>query len=219
MNAANYNSSNHVVRQRGVVLLFGLVVMVALAVAALAIVRSVTTGTQVMGAIAFKNDATAAAAAGAEAAVKWIQANAGGSGLDSDRANVGYYASSMDALDATGNVSDSSAPLRIVKWGGRCESASGAYLNCNTFPSEPIIVNGNQVQWVITRLCAGPGSPGGSNPCAMPPKATVNHVNDRSEVTGNNRFKDVTGTPYFRIIVRAEGPRNTVSTIEQLVHF
>lgn len=206
-------------RERGIVLLFGLVVMVALALAAVAIARSVDSGTTAMGAIAFKQDATSAAAAGTEHAIGWLKANVGGTFLDEDREGAGYYASSMDALDSTGNRTTAVQPLRLVKWDDKCASVSGAFATCNTLPAPAITVNRNRVQWVITRLCAGPGPAGGANTCAMPPLNVAPQVNDRGQVQTGGRFKSGATTPYFRIIVRVEGPRQTVSVTEQLVHF
>lgn len=205
-------------RQAGIVLLFGLVVMVALAFAVLAIVRSVDTGSRVAGSIALKQDATSAAAAGAEKAMAWLQAHLAGNALESDHEEAGYYASSLDNLDATGNRTTSAEPLRIVRWNDKCDSVSGSYATCNTVPAPAVTINGNRVQWVITRLCAGPGAAGGANSCAMPPRTNAPEANDRGQVV-DKRVTTGTVTPYFRIIVRVEGPRHTVSMTEQLVHF
>ena len=205
--------------QEGVVLLFGLVVMVALALAAVAIVRSVDTVTRVSGAISLKQDATSAAAVGAEKAIEWLQGNLAGKRLESDHPEFGYYASSLDAIDATGNRTSSSQQLRLVHWGGKCESVSGAYSTCNTEPADPIVINGNRVEWIITRLCAGPGTAGGVNSCAMPRSSGGPSTSDRGQVGSGGRIVYGTATPYFRIIVRVEGPRKTVSVTEQLVHF
>lgn len=206
-------------RQAGIVLLFGLVVMVALAFAVLSIVRSVDTGSRVAGSIAFRHDATSAAAAGAEKAMAWLQAHLTGDMLESDHEDSGYYASSLENLDPTGNRTSSTEPLRIIQWSGKCGSVSGTHATCNTLPAPAISINGNRVQWVITRLCAGPGPAGGANSCAMPPLTTGPQANDRGQVTAGGRVKSGVTTPYFRIIVRVEGPRYTLSTTEQLVHF
>lgn len=204
-------------RQRGVVLLFALVVMVALALAAVALVRSTGTGTSIMGAIAFKHDATGAAATGAEQAIRWLQDNTAGNVLEGDRESAGYYASSLERLDPTGNRSGV-APVLLAGWDDRCASGGSATTICYR-SSDPITVNGNQVQWIITRLCAGPGPAGGVNSCAMPVDAGTTFVNDRGQVGQDGRIKDVSTSPYFRIVVRVAGPRQTTSITEQLVHF
>ena len=62
-------------RQRGVVLFIALIVLVAMALAGIALVRSVDTGILVAGNIAFKQGATNAGDQGLEAARTWLVTN------------------------------------------------------------------------------------------------------------------------------------------------
>jgi hypothetical protein len=43
-------------------------------------------------------------------------------------------------------------------------------------------------------------------------------ANDKGELNGG-RISGGIATPYYRVVVRVEGPRSTVSYTESLVHF
>ena len=89
--------------QRGVSLLFALLALAAISLAAVALVRSVDSGVQVIGNLSFKQDATAAADRAAEVARAWLQAP-GRDLLNDSTSGLGYYASSQDNLDPTGRL-------------------------------------------------------------------------------------------------------------------
>lgn len=207
--------------QRGVALLFALVALAVLSLAAVALVRSVDTGAQVMGNLGFKMNATASGDQGAELAIAWLQNNLAGAGLDSDLAASGYYATSLDALDPTG-LGSTSAARAVVDWkGDGCASVSGSYSACLS-ASTPTTVNGNAVSYLIARTCAVAGDKDAiGNSCATPlysPSSRDPNSNspDYSAPTG---FDQTTTNPYFRIVVRSLGGRNSVSYTETLVHF
>ena len=54
--------------------------------------------------------------------------------------------------------------------------------------------------------------------CAKPPKSSTTNALDRGELQGG-RMTTLTVGPFYRIIVRTEGVRNTVSLTETIVHF
>lgn len=202
-------------RQRGVSLLFALLALVVLGIASVGLVRSVDTGLLVQGNLGFKQDGVAAASTGAEEALKWLEKTSS-SDLETSIPGKGYYATSNDTLDVTGNRTSSANPLPGVKWGSACEPSASACLTATSGTS----VNANSVQWVITRLCANEGSPTapGTN-CLRPPKITDYEVADRGEINPGGRLKLESTSPYFRVVVRTTGPRNTVTYTETLVHF
>ena len=94
--------------QRGLSLLFALLALVALSLAAVGLVRSVGNGSLVVGNLGFKLDATATSDRGAELAITWLQNNVSGVTLDNDVTASGYYATSTDALDPTGRNTSAS---------------------------------------------------------------------------------------------------------------
>lgn len=208
--------------QQGATLLFALMALVILGFAAVALTRSVDTGVLIMGNLSFKQDTLFAGNSGAEQAIAWLGANVSGNALDNDQAASGYYSSRSDKLDATGNKTSAANPLPLVNWDGNCMGAvAGTYSDCTTLPfTSPTKVNGNKVQWVIVRLCNQPNTPaGGVNLCARPATISASTTNERGELSGGGRISSATASPYFRVIVRIEGPRNTVSFTESMIHF
>lgn len=59
-------------RQRGVSLLFAMITVVALSLAAVAMIRSVDTGTTILGNLSFKQDTLLAADEATRLAIKWL---------------------------------------------------------------------------------------------------------------------------------------------------
>ena len=206
--------------QRGVSLLFTLMALVVLAFGAVALTRSVDTGTLIMGNLGFKQDALVSASSATEQAVAWLQGNIGGNTLDANIPDRGYYASSIDKLDPTGRHTSNANKLPLVNWDGDCNGAAlGTFENCDVLPFTGTNVNGNKVQWVITRLCDNVGAPSGTNLCVRPAVAATSTALERGELLPGGRISAGIASPYYRVIVRVEGPRNTVSFTETLIHF
>jgi Tfp pilus assembly protein PilX len=206
--------------QQGISLIFALMALVILGLGAVALTRSIDSGTLVMGNLSFKQDALVASGSGAEEAMQWLQTNNTGTNLNEDVPDRGYYASSIDRLDPAGTRTSTSNPLPVVNWDANCLGLdAGTYSSCTVRPYRGVDVNANRVQWVITRLCDGPGAPSGANLCARPSAGGGGGPKDRGELQPGGRLTGTVASPYFRIIVRVEGPRNTVSYTESLVHF
>jgi hypothetical protein len=207
--------------ERGLSLLFALLALVALSLAAAGLVRTVGGGSLAVGNLGFKLDATTSADRGGEAAIAWLQANNTGVTLDSNVTASGYYATSTDALDATGrNIA--AATRAVVDWNNdNCASVSGTYSACLD-ASPPTTVGGNSVSWIVTRLCASVGSKNDvTNSCAT----TLSSGNVDDSASGgqsygeNGGFANATTAPYYRIVVRSLGGRNAVSFTETIVNF
>lgn len=206
--------------QRGISLLFSLMALVILGFGAVALTRSVDTGTLILGNLAFKQDTITSSSRGTEEALTWLAANAAGSTLNANNIARGYYASSIDKLDPTGNHTSTANKLPLVNWDGDCNGATtGTYENCDVLPFTGTQVNGNRVQWVITRLCDQVGAPSGANLCVRPAATSTSTALERGELNPGGRISTGIAGPYYRVIVRVEGPRNTVSYTESLVHF
>jgi hypothetical protein len=190
-----------------------------------ALVRSIDTGTLIIGNFAFKQDATEASSVGAERAIAWLLENQ--AKLDSDDEANGYYATSKDNFDPTGSSTTQAKQLMLANWDGtNCSNnKSGTYSGCSIIPYptaanlSALSINGNNIQWVITRLCQAPLPAGGGNFCSIPGGTGITSASDRGELTNGGRISSGSATPYYRIIVRATGPRNTVSYTETMVHF
>lgn len=192
-------------RQRGLALLIALIVLIAMSLAGVSIMRSVDTSSMIAGNLAFRRGATTSGDTGVEAARTWLMAN-GGATLENDQPSQGYYATSQDAVDLTGNVTKGNT-ADDVAWTGegiiqpRCLAADAG---------------GNTVCFVIHRLCNAAGTldagtcstqqttKGGSSLGAIRPMGTYQ---ERS-------WSDMTTMAYYRVTVRIAGPRENTSFIQ-----
>ncbi|RJG06824.1 hypothetical protein D3870_13145 [Noviherbaspirillum cavernae] len=225
------NGEKAISGQRGVSLMIVLIALVLLSLGAVGLIRMVDTGSLIVGNVAFKQGATSAADKAVGAGVNWILANngEGASVSENNQANTlfknsvtnGYYASSLDELDITGKSSSTSRVL--VDWNddGCAYAASTSRASCIKATPEDAAGNGYTTQYVITRMCKTTGDPNATgNGCAKPISGSSNVASGRNDTnyTDYARFTVPPG-PYYRIVVRSKGPRNTVSFTETYVHF
>lgn len=209
--------------QRGISLLFALMALVVISLAAVALVRSVDTSSLVIGNLGFKQDATSAASQAAEQAVAYLNANAGATLQKDQAAGTGYYASSRDALDVTGQNSGN-ASRAVVDWtgDGNCSLyTAGSYSTC-VAPSGLITLNGgaNTARYIITRLCATEGVPAAID-CAVPVGSALTGGGNKGvqDYKAGKAQTVVINSQYYRIVVRATSARGTVSFTETMVQF
>jgi len=219
-------------RQRGASLLFALLTLVAMLLATLALVRSVDTSTMLLGNLGFKQDATAAADQATRTAIAWLTTN--NASLNTNAAANGYYASTQEfasdgttaqpPVDATGGQLTGITYRQLVDWDANsCRSAtSGTYTGCTITTGSAGTINGNTARYVIFRLCNKVGDyiTDSTINCAKPLSATGNTAAKRGELNyaDSARFAGATG-PYYRVVVRVSGARNTSSFTETIVHF
>lgn len=193
-------------RQRGIVLVIALIVLVSMTLAGVALVRSVDTATMLAGNLAFRQSATASGDAGVEAAISWLTGSS--VNLEADQPSNGYYATSQDNLDLTGNKTpgDSTDDLNwnsasVVK---KLASADAA---------------GNQIAYVIHRMCDSAGPLDGAT-CA-----TEQTAKPGSSLGGARQmltyqpgtWSEVANRGYYRITARVEGPRKTYSYVQAII--
>ena len=214
--------------RRGVSLLFALLALAAMSLAAVALVRSVDSGSLLIGNLSFKQDATAASDRAVEAARTWLTAP--GRDLTVDSATgFGYYATSQEGLDPTGRLTSATNRLAVVNWGDpdSCACvAAGTCLSCSRLPSDEISIalpDGTvtaRARYLITRLCPSPGAVVATNACAQPAASAISDAKARGElrVGTETRPSEVAQAPYYRIIVRTVTGRNTVSFTETVLY-
>jgi len=187
--------------QRGVVLFIALIVLVALSLAGLAIMRSTETTTLVAGNLAFKQATLQASDQGVRVAFDWLLANR--TALATTNTAVGYF---------------SSRPAGEPDW-----TQDASWVTRVDLPADAI---GNQVSYVIHRMCSEPnvayngiGGTGLPNQCALDTStgggSTAMTQGDSFGV-GNNVFS---GDPrvVYRITTRTIGPRNAMSITQAMV--
>jgi len=196
-------------QQRGLALVVALIILVVMSLAGIAMVRSIDTGILVAGNLAFRQGSAHAGQRGIEEARDWLKDN--GEKLADDHPDVGYYASSQDALDLTGNLTPKSV-ADDVKW----ESAVGmASPRCLLEDADK-----NTVCYIIHRLCSTSGIELDSSQCTT--RDTVAGGSSLGAVRQMGTYQQgapasVTAYGYYRVTVRTRGPRNTVSFLQALV--
>ncbi|MEJ8845208.1 pilus assembly protein PilX [Variovorax rhizosphaerae] len=216
--------------QRGVSLLFAMLTLAALMLTALALVRSVDTNTLLLGNIGFKQDATAAADQATRQAIAWLTTH---SASLNTNASSGYYASTLELasdgvtvkppVDVTGRQ-QASLNRQLIDWdNNNCRYAtSGTYTSCELKSASLSDINGNQASYVIFRLCSKPGAfPADTTISCATPLASSGGVTTSKEACDYGRCP-ITATsvqPYYRVVVRVLGARNTASFTETIVHF
>jgi len=175
-------------KQRGVVLFFALIALVAMSLAAVALIRAVDTNSMISGNISFKQSTLTSADQGVETAIVWAKGNPSLLNADSDK--DGYYATSLLAARA------------LV-------DASGM--------SDGMDTQGNKIFFVVQRMCTKVGAPApenclygprddSSSPCAL----------DANGVPNPNCIQNP--GPAYRITSKVIGPKNTVSYIQAFVY-
>jgi hypothetical protein len=212
--------------QRGISLVFSLLALVALSLAAVALIRAVNTGSGILGNLGFKQDTLLGADDATRLAINWLGGKVSGAtaDLNTDITASGYYAADRPSLNATG--SSASTATAMIDWNGKgCGAITAA--NCLT----PAAVDASKLtnkyisaQYVILRLCDQTGDPtvvGSTIRCATPMTATATPSETRNSPTSTNpkRASSAGQSQYYRIVVRAKGTRDTLSFTDTVVHF
>lgn len=222
-------------RQRGVSLIFALIALVTLLVASIALVRSVGSGSQVLGNIAFQQDTIASAdLAMAEASAFIVNATTDlttSSGAFYDGVagtRSGFYANTQDTLDVTGQQRTSLATRQLVDWDlDGCKYATvGTYATCNIIPHDVDMSGASSssttARYVIFRLCAADGAMSSTSCARASASNSQEGGGNRGECSvendGCNRLGS-SSSAYYRIIVRVVGARGTTSFTETIVQF
>jgi len=183
-------------RQQGVVLFIALIVLVAMTLAAIALIRSVDTVNQIAGNLAFKQGATHSGDFAVETARTWLVAQTAGALWSSSPAN-GYYASTPTV-------------------GQGAETSWDQYDWTGSAVALPADAAGNQVSYVIHRLCKITGDPSGAgNSCLS---TVITGATPPGSGKGAGKIgPSGTAQFYYRITNRVIGPRNTVSYMQTLI--
>ena len=202
--AAAFVSSS---RQKGVVLMVALIVLVALTLAGIALMRSVDTSTMIAGNLAFQQSATNSGDTGIEYAVSWLEANSSGATLHGHIYAQGYSASRQDP--AAGQSWDTFWTSVLAPNGQTLQVPANA-------TTSTIASTGNTVSFAIQRLCNTTGDPVSvSVDCSVPQTAASSAT---SSSTGAGFIQlQVSTAIYYRITSRIVGPRNTVSYVQAII--
>lgn len=207
-------------RQRGLVLFFALIALVALSLAAVALIRTVDTSTIIAGNLAFRQSATRSGDLGTEAAIAWLTTtqnnftavnvlNDSAHAFNQDNLAQGYYSSVQD---------EPNDPAYLNLFADTTWASNNSVLVDNLDPDP---VTGNTTRYIIQRICRAGNQPVQSANCLF---------------SGSLQYKDGAGiplpqdicigdgcpfagqTPMVRITTRVTGPKNTVSYVQAFVY-
>lgn len=180
-------------KQKGIVLFISLIVLVAMTLAGIAVTRSVDTGNVISGNVAFKQATLASADRGIQAAIAFLLAGNNSGNLISDIPVSGYF--SANATHS--NWSDPTIWEEAIE----VPDASG----------DSPDAGGNTVSYIIHRLCQDPGT-APNEYCAQASQ------NSSSAQGGDMGVGSQPMTPppaiYYRVSVRVQGPRETLSIVQ-----
>lgn len=205
-------------RERGVMLLIALIVLVALTMAGIAMMRSVDTSTIVAGNIGFRQSAVNAADQGVQAGYGWVLSKITGAALNNNDAANGYSSSVPPGEEPdwyTKPAAWVNAPT--------CSGATNTVTACDTFSSTGTSVDlaGNTISYVVHRLCpvanCAPGAACGgvTNVCGQS-LSTATLSGEGMDQSAPNYFTSPPSV-HYRVTVRAVGPRNSVAYIQTLM--
>lgn len=190
-------------KQRGMILLMTLVVLVAMTLAAVALMRSSDTTSLIAGNLAFRQSVIQSADVGIEAAVNWLETNNNISTLSNSNTASGYAAANQD-------------PASNQSWDDFWTSVLATQAVALATDSA-----GNTVAYAIQRLCNGTGVPGSIDAngrvvsCQLPPPTAPSQAGTSLQVGGAS-FTSTTTIVYYRITVRVDGPRGTLSYVQSI---
>jgi type IV pilus assembly protein PilX len=228
-------SAGRLGHQSGIALIVALLALVAITLATIALVRSAGTGLEIAGNMAFRESATTAADVATDVAVSWLVKNAASNPavVNTSAAANGYYANWMSGCDFTGNRTPTDNSDN-VGWTG----SGGAYctdpLHAGVPAGQAVNVStgmpaGYTASYIVTRMCFCDGPSTGycpssttiTNSCVGIASAGRFHETatyDNRGLSGEESGRVAAGvSPYYRVVTRVAGPRNTVSFVETMV--
>ena len=208
---AKFNSASQAQaqRQKGFVLFLALVSLVVMSLAAVALIRSVDTNSQITGNLAFRQNATLSSAYGLEAVAQTIGSQPLGY-EEATNAGDGYYATCLNFDANAANPCGGERLTQDAQWVPDTTSQLADGL--------PGVVNGvdpygNTVQYIVERMCNQAGALDVAR-CMI-----VNSITDPGGIVcGDSLCSKLPDTPVdyplYRITVRIAGPKNTISYVQ-----
>lgn len=202
-------------RQQGVTLLIALIMLVAMTMAGIVMFRMIGTGVIIARNLTFRQGALASADRGIEAARAWLITQTAGAleqaivaqGYFPAWCNISVNASNVPDVDGNGqadNCGNEPAPSTFVP---------STYEWANSVQAVADDGAGNEVRYVIHRMCHIPGAATLSGQhCISDFKAgQLSHGPNEPIISSTMR-------PYYRITVRVTGPMNTVAYTQAVIN-
>jgi len=193
-------------RQRGVILVITLLVMVALALASVALFRSTDTTATVSGNLMLKQAATSAVDRGIEQTIHALWEVVPAPDRTQHNPAQNYYACVRGTNGAC--LGAGSAVPKIPDLLRSSSGCSGAGLTAGLVANDAA---GNKSCFVIERMCLGTGPAVGSN-CNL---STAAFGADPGTIHYTGLVRP--GDAFYRVTVRVEGPRNAVTYAQAML--
>lgn len=191
--------------QRGVVLFFALIALVAMSLAAVALIRSVDTNSIIAGNLAFKQTALISSDRGVETAIDWLDGKTSAE-LNSHSEADGYFAT-FDTLD----LNDPDTLKDNDTWENSAFAAGADIADGNE------ATTGNTIRYIIQRMCRQTSEPTDEH-CLLGGTQTETGSRGVKDSTGAGAIIEMQQSPMYRITTRVDGPRNTVSYAQTFVY-
>jgi type IV pilus assembly protein PilX len=206
-------------QQRGVVLILALIMVVAMTLAGIVLYRQIGTGLIIARNLSFKRTAAIAADRGIESARTWLISQSAAT-LEQGNAASGYFPAWCNTtLDGT-NVPDANNDGQPDDCGNTPAPSEFDPLTYNWGNSLQATANdgaGNEVRYVIHRLCETPGPMNAAGQQCVTIGSSTAGGSQTSATYGNQALSN-TSQPYFRITSRVLGPTNTVVFTQSIMY-
>ncbi|MFA7399683.1 MAG: hypothetical protein WCZ98_04290 [Sideroxydans sp.] len=194
-------------KQKGVVLLITLIMLVAMTLAAIALMRSVDTTNLVAGNLSFQQSALHTADGGTEEAIAYLytipdlMCNGTGVGVN---CVAGYKSFHQPALEP---------PSAGVTW----ESYWNAMVNGPGVVALVNVPTGYSGAFIIEAMCASAGKVNCTTATTTSSTTTPQGQDMGSQSRAFITNTTTTNANYYRITTRVEGPRNSVGYVQALI--
>lgn len=206
-------------KQQGSILLVTIVIVLMMMIASIGLMRSIESGNVAAANIAMAQNNQLVADWGVERGFEWLYNNR--TNLDNNNASNGYYAIHTVA---GGFLSDANW-LDAAKWAG------AKVYNSGTTPAPPA---GYTVRVIINRMCENAGAVNASGQSCSKGATTQSTPGSKKIKIGNTEYVigtaaeiggsagggavySVPGNIYYRVTVRVEGPRNSLSVVQSML--
>jgi type IV pilus assembly protein PilX len=206
------NSANQVPvsqRQQGFVLFLALVSLVVMSLAAVALIRSVDTNSQITGNLAFRQNATLSSAYGLEAVAQTIGSQLVGFETNNNPA-MGYYATCLNFDASAANPCEGERLTLDAQWVPNTTSALANGLPGINNGVDPY---GNTVQYIVERMCNVTGAADVER-CMVTTTTGEGGSIKGTDINPPALSVEPVDNPLYRITVRIAGPKNTISYVQ-----
>ncbi|MDD2894255.1 MAG: hypothetical protein PHF20_10045 [Halothiobacillaceae bacterium] len=222
-------------RQRGTVLFFALVALVAMSLAAVALIRSVDTSTIIAGNLAFKQSATTTGDSGLNAAVNWLADTQAASDAANDpdlsvlnnRAHPFNLTCLATRAAAALDADDPGCPGIIPGYHSSLDPAMDLFADATWNDTNSVLVGtdaatSNTVRYIIQRMCRNANQALQTAECLF--AEGQDDVYGPKNVPLPQEICDGPGcplsgqAPQIRITAKTTGPRSTVSYVQAFVY-